>query len=885
MLRPIEQVLSRLRDPKRTSTGWSARCPAHDDHKASLSVSETNDGIVLLKCHAGCDTDQIVEALGLTLRDLFPEQTDWAAGLIARNGRSHGQPRAERPPPRAERPPGEGQTFATARDALAVLDRRLGRHSCHWTYTDAAGQPVGLVARWDRPEGKTIRPISRRGDGWVIGAMPDPRLLYRLPEVLAAEAAQPVLVVEGEKCVEAARSLGLVATTSVGGAAAAGKSDWSPLRGRTVWVLPDADDAGRRYAQDVTRLAYAAGAAEVRIVPLPGLPAGGDIVDWIDAQGHSASPETLRTRLLELAVEVGAVQPHSAKPAATDRWPEIRPFEVVELPRFPTQALPPALRRWVECEAVATQTPTDLAGLLVLAVVASVIARRVEVEARPGWREPTNLFVAVLLEPGNRKSAVFAEATHPLRELEAEAIELARPAVARAQSERRQVEAKLRRLEKQGAEKDDRQAQVEACALAEQLAVADEATLPRWLCDDATAERLGMLLAEQGGRIASMSAEGGVFDLMAGLYSKNAAANFGVYLLGHSGDDLITDRVNRPSLRVRRPALTCAYTIQPQVIRGLAGKETLRGRGLLARFLYALPASQVGHRQIAPPLMPAEVAEGYRLAIRALAERLPKSNAESDPLVLRLTPQAHERLLAWETEIEAMLADDGAMELIRDWGAKLAGATLRIAAALHCIERLPDVGAAIDAATLKAAVAIGRYLIPHAAEVLGSVLADADCTDSDARYILRWIRRHHCTQFSRRELYQGTKNRFPQVELIDPALNELVERGYIRPRPADPTNNPGRPSGPTFEVHPAVFTPKVSPQNPQNGGVAPGQGIFGDFGDSFGGLSDTDPSTHRPAPDGVDGADDPSADQAPRPQQSERPDLPPHWNPDDVLMI
>ena len=104
MLRPIEQVLSRLRDPKRTPTGWSARCPAHDDRKASLSVSETNDGIVLLKCHAGCDTDQIVEALGLTLRDLFPEQPDWATGLIARNDRSHGQPRAERPPPRAERP-------------------------------------------------------------------------------------------------------------------------------------------------------------------------------------------------------------------------------------------------------------------------------------------------------------------------------------------------------------------------------------------------------------------------------------------------------------------------------------------------------------------------------------------------------------------------------------------------------------------------------------------------------------------------------------------------------------------------------------------------------------------------------------------------------------
>ena len=82
---------------------------------------------------------------------------------------------------------------------------------------------------------------------------------------------------------------------------------------------------------------------------------------------------------------------------------------------------------WVEAESHATQTPADLAALLALAVCSATIARRVVVEPRPGWREPVNLFVAVLLEPGNRKSAVFTDATRPLRELEAELIEAARP--------------------------------------------------------------------------------------------------------------------------------------------------------------------------------------------------------------------------------------------------------------------------------------------------------------------------------------------------------------------------------------------------------------------------------------------------------------------------
>ena len=69
--------------------------------------------------------------------------------------------------------------------------------------------------------------------------------------------------------------------------------------------------------------------------------------------------------------------------------------------------------------------------------------------------------------------------------------------------------------------------------------------------------------------------------------------------MGHSGDDLITDRVSRKSICVERPALTCAYAIQPQVVEGLAENTAFRGRGLLARFLYAAPQSWIGRREVA----------------------------------------------------------------------------------------------------------------------------------------------------------------------------------------------------------------------------------------------------------------------------------------------
>src|SRR5262245_33188935 len=173
-----------------------------------------------------------------------------------------------------------------------------------------------------------------------------------------------------------------------------------------------------------------------------------------------------------------------------------------------------------------------------------------------------------------------------------------------------------------------------------------EPVLPRLIVDDATAEKLGMILAEQGGRIASMSPEGGVFDLMAGLYSKSGIPQFGVYLMGHSGDDLITDRVSRKSVRVERPALTCAYTMQPAVIEGLAENVAFRGRGLLARFLYAAPQSWIGRREIAPVPVSDAVRQTYRLNVRALA------SVEGE-IVLQLSGDASAALRAWEAEIEA----------------------------------------------------------------------------------------------------------------------------------------------------------------------------------------------------------------------------------------
>jgi hypothetical protein len=70
----IDNLISKLDKPKRTGSGsWIARCPAHDDRSPSLTVREMPDGRILLKCHAECDTQAVLDAMGLKFSDLFPE--------------------------------------------------------------------------------------------------------------------------------------------------------------------------------------------------------------------------------------------------------------------------------------------------------------------------------------------------------------------------------------------------------------------------------------------------------------------------------------------------------------------------------------------------------------------------------------------------------------------------------------------------------------------------------------------------------------------------------------------------------------------------------------------------------------------------------------------
>ena len=215
-------------------------------------------------------------------------------------------------------------------------------------------------------------------------------------------------------------------------------------------------------------------------------------------------------------------------------WPPLIPLgQGRHLPVFPAEALPAWLGDMVRAVAEFTQTPLDLAGSLALAALSTAAGGRAEVEVRPGWREPTNLYTVVILPPGSRKSAVFAAMIAPIVAAEKALIARTAPVIIEAELAARVAtkaaeKAAMAAANADVAGRDGMLAEATAAAMyAEAITVPAK---PLLVADDVTSETATSWLAAQGGRLAVLSPEGGIFSTIAGRYS--GTPNLEVFLKG-----------------------------------------------------------------------------------------------------------------------------------------------------------------------------------------------------------------------------------------------------------------------------------------------------------------------------------------------------------------
>jgi len=196
----LDEIINRFEKVKKIGDkSYQCLCKSHADKKSSLTITEENNKI-LVYCHAGCTTQQVLSSVGLTEKDLF-NNVQQKTQLVA-----------------------------------------------EYIYQDEEWKPLYKVMRF---EPKNFMQAKCVNGEWVYKMAGVRYVLYNLPNVIKSDV---VYFVEGEKDADNLNKIGLVATTTVGGASGFNKhkEEYTKfLENKKVYIIPDNDIAGNKYAQNV----------------------------------------------------------------------------------------------------------------------------------------------------------------------------------------------------------------------------------------------------------------------------------------------------------------------------------------------------------------------------------------------------------------------------------------------------------------------------------------------------------------------------------------------------------------------------------------------------------------------------------------------------------
>ena len=269
----INQTFNRIVElTKATSTGrgeqHSGLCPAHNDSSPSLSLTLTEDRI-LIKCHSGCSIKEVCSGLGIKVSDLFNKcetntKTKSNSSKKKNNVRLNAEGKVE---------------FYSKKHKKRVTE------NVRYTYHKADGSDAFYVIR---TEPKDFRPMTPDGQLGLEGMQ---RVPYRLTELLEGiKDSRQILLLEGEKDADRAAGMGFVATTFVGGIGKWMDEYLGHFSGGDVALIPDNDQPGIKGMKDIAEQLLGT-AKNIKFLELPGLGErtdkhGKDFSDWADRYGY-----------------------------------------------------------------------------------------------------------------------------------------------------------------------------------------------------------------------------------------------------------------------------------------------------------------------------------------------------------------------------------------------------------------------------------------------------------------------------------------------------------------------------------------------------------------------------------------------------------------------
>jgi putative DNA primase/helicase len=469
------------------------------------------------------------------------------------------------------------------------------------------------------------------------------------------------------------------------------------------------------------------------------------------------------------------------------------------VPEIDFEVLPTWVAAMARAVSASSQTPPAMSVMMALAVLAAALQRRFEVAPYGDeYTEPLSLWSLIVLPSGSRKTAVIKALADVLVDWEKAERDRMRSEIARVHAQRDVIGKRIEALKLQAGKEEDstKRQRLQDEIQREREAMPNEVFAPRLFSGDTTSERLQQLLVEQDERIAIISDEGGIFQIMAGAYS-GGLASLDVYLQGHAGAAMRVDRAGRLA-HIDRPALSFGLALQPGILQKTGKTARFRDSGLMARFLYAVPKSNVGTRDVRlrTPI-PDEARSAWEKNIFSLLKDVKRPVGK--PLLLTFEQDALALWLDLADEIEQQHGEGGRLAHMADWTAKLPGAAARIAALLALAEHGVGI-TTIDATSVRKAVRLARLLIGHA-EAAFRLLGAGDA-ETDAQHVLHFLQRTRVQSVARRDLQKGMEGRFRSLEKLLAAIKCLQDWNVLGPELK--TEGAGRPSI-YYEVNPKLF--------------------------------------------------------------------------------
>ena len=780
---------------------WRVQCP-HPDHQdlnPSATLMVGADGKAVLHCFSCADsnTPDWFAAVRTRLTDGVPFQKATPRGSSGSGGQASGVKVAEY----------EYLSDGGTRCWKARYESEGGGKSFGWSREMGDARPSGL------------------------GHLTQEHLLpYRSGE-LPDDLSVPVLWVEGEKDVDALWALGVPAVTSGGGAHGPLPADLSMLVGRPLVVVPDRDSAGWEYGHRVMEALWMVGCRVAARHPRP-THKGADMSDHLaeglglgDLVEESAfglftepqdSPASLRIMgmahrdiekgSLSIYEGIGIEDENPTDPEGVPNIPNIEvlsePWDSVEPLSF-ASPLPPAalfgpLGEHAEAVARAVEGSTQYVLLSNFAVMSGVTFGNVDVLLSTGHREALSIYTMPVLSPGSRKSSMMSESMRPAREWDL-----------RRQDEWRLLggddaldvlRKKLERAKLDAVKTDDPEAfaNVQGARL---TLTKMEASRPVRIevPADTTVEALAVEMAANHGTGLVASAEGAFIGNLAGRYSQDGAANLDLVLQAWGHETYAGGRISRQASTITRPHLAVVIGAQPDVLRQMRTDDQMRARGLLQRFLPAVPPDRLGYRSGRGFAVSSVATAAWRDAVVGCADRF----ASEVPLMMTLDPLVEAAYNGLWRATEEMLRPGGVLGtsgVLREFGGKLPGQILRLAGVyqLAADPRATSIG--MDA--WSAAESLHGYFVSHARFVN---IPGMEPPEHRLLDLLRGLELTAPGIVSTRDLFQRVRGQAwaESTAAVRSALVSLEAHHWIR-RVPDGDRGRGRPSE-QWQVHPTLI--------------------------------------------------------------------------------